>query len=74
MPSFSHFVNAGQGIGADIGQLEWATKTVEIYQRMFKAYAVNFPVELVSRIEEALNFFRDQDNQTERALSMGNES
>jgi hypothetical protein len=61
IPMFSRFANAGVGWGADISQLEWATRTVKIFQRIYKAYAIAFPVELVSRIEEALRFFQSQD-------------
>ena len=56
-PQYSLFGNLGFGWGADFSQLQWANSTVEIFQRMYRAYANSFPEELASCIEDALLFF-----------------
>jgi len=55
--SSGHFGNAGFGWGADAAELEWAERTLEIFQRNYRAHAQAFPSELAACIQEALAFF-----------------
>ena len=55
--SSGHFGNAGFGWGTDIAELEWAERTLGIFQRNYRAHVQAFPSELAACIQEALAFF-----------------